>query len=429
MDKLYLDMMKNLLGDDYDKYIKSMVLEPKRGIRSIIDNNLDKEKLPYGINEYVLKTDEKLGNSVIHHLGGIYLQEPSAMAPVNLIDFKDDYICLDMCASPGGKSGQIAERIPNGILVSNEIDKKRSQILYSNIERMGYDNVIVLNNDPKDLVENLSNTFDVILIDAPCSGEGMFRKDCDAVNMWNIGNVNSCSTRDLLLLEYANKMLKKNGIIIYSTCTFSYEEDEYPIIEFMKKHDYSVIKPNSKVLECGSKGLIDGAVRMYPHNSYGEGQFMCAIKKNEENDAFTSKFKPTKLDGQELKLVNSFIDENTTGLKLNLIKRNNDIYHLISNDINLKGLNVISYGVHIGEIDKRFIPNHHFFKVFGKYFNNILELDINDERLTKYIHGEQLDIDFLKGYGVLKVSGLILGGFKSSDGVLKNLYPKGLRSF
>ena len=428
MKEEFLKLMTNLLGDDYDDFVKSYNENPKRGLRSRIDNDIKKEKLKFGINEDMLLSDEKLGNSPIHHLGGIYLQEPSAMAPVNIIDINPNWNCLDMCASPGGKSGQIAERLTNGILVSNEIDKKRCQILFQNMERMGYDNVIVLNNDPAYLVNNFKGFFDLIVLDAPCSGEGMFRKDSTAVDMWNLGNVEACAKRDELLLEYANAMLKKGGIIIYSTCTFSAEEDENQITNFLKKHDYSIIKPNNNVLESGVKGLIDGTIRFYPHNSVGEGQFMCAIKKNEEIESINKKGKYKKLESNELKLVNEFLKDTVSNLELNLIKKNNQIYHLVS-DVNLDNLNVLSYGVKIGEIDKRFIPNHHFFKVFGKYFNNKLELKLDDSNVLKYLRGEQLDIEMKKGYGVIMIDGLSLGGFKSSDGVLKNLYPKGLRNF
>lgn len=428
MKKEFLDEMKILLDNDYNDFIKSYDNPPKRGVRSRIDNDIKKIKLDYGINEYLLLTDEKLGNTPIHHLGGIYLQEPSAMAPINLIDINPNWNCLDMCASPGGKSGQIAERIPNGILVSNEIDKKRSQTLFQNMERMGYSNVIITNNDPKDLVSNFKGFFDLIILDAPCSGEGMFRKDSEAISMWNLGNVSTCAKRDIDLLEYANSMLKKNGKLIYSTCTFNRLEDEEAIKVFLNKHDYSVIKPNINVLNSGVKGLIDGAVRFYPHNSVGEGQFMIALEKNEDIEPINKKGKFNNLDGKELKLVNDFINENTTGLNLNLVKRNNIIYHLIK-DINLDNLNVLSYGIRIGEIDKRFIPNHHFFKVFGNYFKIKLELKLDDPNVLKYLRGEQLDIELPKGYGNIIIDGLSLGGFKSVDGVLKNLYPKGLRNF
>ena len=428
MKEEFLELMKNLLGDNYNDFIKSYDNPPKRGVRSRINNNLKKEKLKFGINEYILLTDEKLGNSPIHHLGGIYLQEPSAMAPVNLVDINPSWNCLDMCASPGGKSGQVAERLTEGLLVSNEIDKKRCQTLFQNMERMGYDNVIVTNNDPKDLTNKFKGFFDLIILDAPCSGEGMFRKDSDAISMWNLGNVSACAKRDLDLLEYANLMLKTGGIIIYSTCTFNKFEDEEAINSFLQKHDYSVVKPNINVLGSGIKGLIDGSVRFYPHNSVGEGQFMCAIKKNEEIESINKKGKYKRLESNELKMVNEFLRDTVSNLELNLIKKNNQIYHLVS-DLNLDNLNVLSYGVKIGEIDKRFIPNHHFFKVFGKYFNNKLELKLDDPNVLKYLRGEQLDIELPKGYGVIMIDGLSLGGFKSSDGVLKNLYPKGLRNF
>lgn len=434
MNEEYLNRMKSILKDKYDLYINALKEEPLRSIRlnninydTFIKNiDMDLEKIEYDIDGYYLKNDKKYGNHPYHHLGAFYFQEPSAMMPVNLCDFKGDELVLDLCASPGGKSSQIARRIPNGILVSNEIDKERSNILFQNLERMSLSNVYITNNSSFELAKTFPNTFDVILVDAPCSGEGMMRKDETARNMWSLENVNLCHNRDIEILNNADKMLKQGGKLIYSTCTFSPEED-CDIVAYLISLGYKVLPIKEEFYKFGEKGFVDNTLRIYPFNK-GEGQFMAILEKTKENSGSFKKTK--KIIDKDIKTVEKFIENNTTldASKLNIVKYKNRYYLDILN-VDNKNLNVKNLGVELGEVVKdRFEPFHHFYKALGKYFKNKVELSVLDPRVDHYLKGEEIICETPAGYGVIIIDNNVLGGFKATNNHLKNHYPKGLRN-
>ncbi|MDE7100451.1 MAG: RsmB/NOP family class I SAM-dependent RNA methyltransferase, partial [Anaeroplasmataceae bacterium] len=249
MKDAFLNRMKQYLSlEEFQSFMKSYQEEPQRGLRL---NNIDAdtffnhlkmpvEKISYDPDGYYLLDQDKYGNHPYHHLGAFYLQEPSAMAPVNMYSFKGNELVLDLCAAPGGKSSQLARRLDQGILFSNDPNYKRSKTLFSNLERLGFSNVVVLNETPQHLASELQGLFDVILVDAPCSGEGMMRKDEEALNMWNEGLALECQRRDREILASANKLLKENGILIYSTCTFSKEENEEMVKYLIDEFKYEV---------------------------------------------------------------------------------------------------------------------------------------------------------------------------------------------
>ncbi len=434
MNEEYLNRMKTILKDKYELYIKALEEEPLRSIRlnnidyEIFTQNIDisLEKIPYDKDGYYLNNDKKYGNHPYHHLGAFYFQEPSAMMPVNLYDFKGDELVLDLCASPGGKSSQIARRIPNGILVSNEIDSTRSNILFQNLERMSFSNVYITNNSSLDLANTFPNTFDVILVDAPCSGEGMMRKDSVARDMWSKENVDLCAKRDIEIINNANKMLKSGGKLIYSTCTFSKEED-CDIVNYIISLGYKLLPIKEELYKYGEPGFLDNTLRVYPFNK-GEGQFMAILEKTSENSGSFKRFKKT-ID-KDIQIVNKFIEDTTT-LKtkdLNIVKYKNR-YYISVLDVDNKKLNVKNLGVELGEVVKnRFEPYHHFYKVLGKYFKNKLELSILDSRVDHYLKGEEIVAEMPNGYGVFIIDNNVLGGFKASNNHLKNHYPKGLRN-
>lgn len=434
MNEEYLNRMKSILKDKYDLYINALKEEPLRSIRlnninynTFIKNiDMDLEKIEYDIDGYYLNNDKKYGNHPYHHLGAFYFQEPSAMMPVNLYDFKGDELVLDLCASPGGKSSQIARRIPNGVLVSNEIDKERSNVLFQNLERMSLSNVYITNNSSFELAKTFPNTFDVILVDAPCSGEGMMRKDETARNMWSLENVNLCHNRDIEILNNADKMLKRGGKLIYSTCTFSPEED-CEIVSYLTSLGYKVLPIKEEFYKFGEKGFIDNTLRIYPFNK-GEGQFMAILEKTNENSGSFKKAK--KIIDKDQKIVEKFIENNTT-LKvseLNIVKYKNRYYLDILN-VDNKNLNVKNLGVELGEVVKdRFEPFHHFYKALGKYFKNKVELSVLDPRVDHYLKGEEIICETPSGYGVIIIDNNVLGGFKATNNHLKNHYPKGLRN-
>ena len=432
LNEVFLNRMKGLLGDEYQAFLASLEQDNEKAIfvnqnkitvdnfKRIVDfsvSPIEYEKAGFYVG------NEKKGRHALHHAGAFYMQEPSAMFTVNCHDFKGDEFVLDMCSAPGGKTIQLANRVPNGLVVSNEIVKSRSEILYSNIERMGLDNVIVANDTPEHIADAYGNCFDVCVVDAPCSGEGMFRKGQEMVAHWNENLNTMCAKRQLDILEEANKCLKQGGYLIYSTCTYALEENEEVVREFMSKHDYELINIEAPTFTRGID--MPEAVRLYPHVVKGEGQFVALLKKKEDND-YVSK--------APLKLKNSSISQNFvkehTKLDIKTYEYNNFSYYVRNLDMVKKGVNYVSVGVRLGEVQSnRFEPHHNFFTAFGKEFKLNLTFSHTDKSVAKYLKGETLDCSLKDGYGAVLVEGCALGGFKMSKEKFKNFYPKGLRNF
>jgi NOL1/NOP2/sun family putative RNA methylase len=435
MNQDYLNRMKEYLSkEDYDKLIEAYKESPSRSIRinkieyeTFIKNlNIPLEKIPYDPNGYYLNDAEKYGTHPYHHLGAIYFQEPSAMMPINLYDFKDDEKVLDLCAAPGGKSLQILSKIKNGILYANEPNKQRVKILFSNIERLGYKNAVILNNKPNELEKTFEGYFDTIVVDAPCSGEGMFRKDLEAQEEWSKESPNICKARDIEILDSAIKMLKEGGHLIYSTCTFSREED-CEIVSYLLEQGFILETPRDIFYKYTKEGFIKNTLRFYPFTGRGEGQFMALLKKVKQSECHIRTYKKEK-NIKDLDLVKEFFKKNLDFIPDNIILKN-DKYYLNNSSVDLSKLNVINYGVCLDEIvSKRFVPHHNLFKALGDHFINKVNLDINDPRVLHYLKGEEIKADSLPGFGVIIIDGMPLGGFKASNGILKNYYPKGLRN-
>lgn len=431
----FIKRTKNIIPE-YDKFVSCLDETNVRGI-NVNTNKIDISdfvklfpykisKITYNANGFYLDEDFKIGSHPYHHTGLFYSQDPSAQAPICGIDIHDDWKVLDMCASPGGKSIQIASKLKNGFLISNEYDRKRSQILYSNIERMGFDNVIVTNENSSNLSKAFSGYFDLVIIDAPCSGEGMFRKSDISINEWSEKNIETCVSRQREILDNASSMVKKDGYILYSTCTYELDENENMIKWFTENYNYEVVPLNSSLNDYSVPGIdIPESRRFYPHIAPGEGQFVCLMKNNNDNptrDCFVSHKKPSNT---EMKIINEFLK--CIDLDLDVYIINNKVYSSKCDKLN--NLNVVSSGVQIGEVKHNyFIPNHNVFTAYGKYFKNKVNLNLDDDRVMKYLHGEEIQYECGNGYGVLMVDGYPIGGFKASNGNLKNHYPKGLRN-
>lgn len=436
----FLNRMKKIVPE-YDKFVDSYNDKP---VKSFFVNtnkihkdeffslcDWDVEPLAEG---YSIVDDLKVGKTPEHHSGMIYMQEPSAMMPTHFLPLNHTDWVLDLCAAPGGKSIQVANRIPKGLLVSNEIVKSRANILKSNIERMGLSNVCITNNDPKELEKCFGGIFDAVVVDAPCSGEGMFRKDEQAILNWSQENVQACAVRQAAVLETANKMLKQNGYLLYSTCTFSVEEDENVVANFCKRHDYEIIE---LYYDGATRGVsVDGhntqnCLRFYPHLFNGEGQFVALLRKNEQavpyiNDS--TYYKPLSKFPTEYKLFEQFCKTNLKEYAdlLDCVYNNGTIYYLANKKIAESGVRLINGGVVLGQALKgRFEPDHNFISCFGLRFKQCL--DIDKEAAERFIKGMTLDCP-LDGYVVVKYGGVVLGFGKASGGVLKNHYPKGLRN-
>ena len=435
LNPIFLERMKEYLHDEYNDFYESFFKPNVRALRvnnhyiqtsnfkEIFDYEI--KEIPYIKNGFYLFEELKAGFHPLHHAGAFYMQDPSAMIPANAILLPDNAFVLDLCSAPGGKATEIATKIPNGCLIANEIDYKRSKILASNVERLGFRNVVVTNNKAEDFLKNFECCFDAIFIDAPCSGEGMFRKYPKGQELWSLEEVNICAARDKNIIDNAYKLLKKDGKLIYSTCTFSKEENEDIISYISNKYDVEILPIDLSLSSVMKKGFIDNTYRFYPHISLGEGQFLAVIKKN---DGMVKSPKLAKFTSN----IKEFSDFKTKYLNkdiFNLIKRNNTLFYQ-STEFDLSTLNVVNYGVMLGEILKgRFVPNHQIFKAFNKLFKNYIDLDFKDINIYKYLRGEQISFPVNDGYGVVFINGIALGGFKANNNFLNNLYPKGLRNF
>ncbi len=447
LPKDFLNRMQSLLGEDFEKFLKSYDEKPSRAFRvnteKISKEDFEKidifntEKIPFAENGYYFDF-EKIGNHPYHHAGMIYVQEPAAMAPAECVEIEKNWKILDMCASPGGKSTQLRNKLgEGGILISNEIVPSRCKTLTGNIERLGLRNTVTTCMDSSRIAKTFPETFDMIMVDAPCSGEGMFRKDDVAIEEWSQGNVKMCAERQAEILENAAKCLKCGGYIVYSTCTFSLEENEMTVDEFLSSHpDFEIVRVKSEVEKATSDAIkfdgcrcknINFARRFYPHISRGEGQFLALLHNTSNEENVSNKKQPYKADKID-KTVFDFLDSvlEDYDKKHVIMYNSNPVY--FTPDFEIKKGSAFSCGVTIGEIAKNYIkPHHQFFMAMGKFFKNKIELTPDSEEIKKYLHGEEFETDSPNGWAVVCVCGCTLGGVKIANGKAKNHYPKGLR--
>ena len=443
----YSERMKKILGDEFEDYINALNDSPVRAFRVNTDkisvkdfgkiNIFGTEKIPYVENGFYLEFD-KIGNHPYHHAGMIYVQEPGAMAPAECVDIQSDWKIVDMCAAPGGKSTQLKNKLgENGILVSNEIISSRCKVLTGNIERLGLSNCVTTCMDTSKLAKTFPKSFDLVMCDAPCSGEGMFRKEDVAIDEWSMDNVIMCSERQSEILENAAKLVNNGGYIIYATCTFSVEENEMVVDKFLNNHpEFKIVSVNEKVKNNTVDGIkFDGckcenisfARRFYPHKNKGEGQFMVVLHSTLDPSA-ENLFK-TKISGKIDNVVFDFLDETLSDYDKNHVLMYNGKPVYFTPDFEVPKGSAFCCGVTIGEIKKNYIlPHHQFFMSMGKYFKRKINLHVESDEIKKYLHGEEFETDCANGWAVVTVDGCSLGGVKVVNGRAKNHYPKGLRT-
>ncbi len=444
LPSVFVTRMKGLLGEEYSDFEKSLNEAPVRAFRVNTDkisveefekiNIFGNSKVPYTNNGFYLEYD-KIGNHPYHKAGLIYVQEPAAMAPAESIDVCPDWYILDMCAAPGGKSTQLKNKLgDNGVLVSNEIVPSRCKILTGNIERLGLHNTVTTCMDTSTLAEIFPHTFDMVMCDAPCSGEGMFRKEQAAIDDWSIGNVTACAKRQGEILSNAARLVKHGGYIVYSTCTFSLEENEMTVDAFLLRHpEFELCEATNRVKKCSVDGInFDGCVcknlhftrRFYPHIQKGEGQFVAVLKNTlsaRENVVPAHKINCTE------NCVFEFLDDTLEYYSKEkvLSKNGTPIYFT---DFDIKNATAFSCGITIGEIRKGYIlPHHQFFSALGGQFKRKINLSADSTDLQKYLRGEEISTALPNGWAAVTVDGYALGGAKVVNGVAKNHYPKGLR--
>ncbi len=449
----FKERMKGLLGEEYPRFICE--LENNKSEKAVRINRIKAKELSmtdlenfaltplsYASDGYILENYEGIGRTPEHHAGIFYVQDPGAMASLNALELKEGWRVLDLCAAPGGKSGQAAAGIGDtGFLLSNEFVPKRAKILVGNFERLGIKNAVVTSLDTAEFPKMFDSFFDLVIVDAPCSGEGMFRKSEDALIDWSEENVKVCQRRQMEILNNARSLVKNGGYLLYSTCTYSLEENEMIIDSFLSENrEYSLVEVKDELKKITADGIdfpgnmttsIYKTRRFYPHISRGEGQYIALMTRKCERSEKEILYKDASVPASrgEEKTVEDFFRENLKKRPLGKIRKCGENLVLVAHGIPIPQKSVFSAGVLIGEIrGQNLFPSHHFFSCFGDLFLNRLDLSEDSERLQKYLRGEEIDCrENLRGWCSVIYKGASLGGGKASSGRLKNHYPKGIR--
>ncbi len=445
----YIFKMKNLLKDEYDDYISSFSDERLYGIRvNTIKMSVEnfKNKNLYELSPvkwceegfYYNGANIRPSKNPYYYAGLYYLQEPSAMSTGAVADIKPGDRVLDICAAPGGKSTQAGARLSGeGILVTNDISTSRTKALLKNIELFGLTNAVVLNETPAKIADRFTDFFDKVIIDAPCSGEGMFRKDPDIIKAWNKKMIDFCISAQKEILEACARAVCAGGYIIYSTCTFNPDENERQIEAFLERHpefelcevpetfglDYGRAEwtksGDAKFRKCG---------RLWPHKAKGEGHFVAKMKKisgRERTDY--SGHENNKIDGFEY--FEKFVNDNIKNIEFNgdFETYGEKLYMLPKHLPSFNGIRVVRNGWYLGDIKKkRFEPSQAFAMGISRK-NVCLTEELKDyDTAVKYLKGETLETSLNSDGWVLVIfDGLPLGWAKSQRGRLKNKYLPG----
>jgi NOL1/NOP2/sun family putative RNA methylase len=410
--------------------------------------------LPWSTLGISLQEIRDFGKHPYHTAGLYYLQEPSAMAPVAVLDPQPDERVLDLCAAPGGKSTQIHSKMGNtGLLIVNDPNPKRVQSLSRNLERWGARNTSVLCETPSRISEHLGDYFDRVLVDAPCSGEGRFRSDPGEIKKWSLEFSKRCCRIQDEILWFAAKMVKPGGVLVYSTCTFNQDENEGTIARFLGKNPGFYIDPIEPVdgysqgIQLASAPAIDfsGAVRIWPHKTRGEGHFIARLRKSKTASS------PAPCVGQVsippnpdyLKIYDRFFEKtlNSTPGTMNIHPESkgisifgNRLYWIPRDMPSLEGLNVCHWGWWVGSFQAgKFIPSPALaFALIPEDAQKVLEFSLEDPSLSTYLRGSPLtgtNFERLpEGWTLVTCTGYSLGWGMVHQGRIKSYIPRWLRS-
>lgn len=430
----FVETTKALLGDEYDAFLESYQRPVYSGIRmntlkitpeaymELTGKNL--EQVPWNELGFYCDSAKTYSRSPLYYAGLYYIQEPSAMLPAHLLPVEEGDKVLDMCAAPGGKSTALAAKLQGtGLLVSNDISYSRAKALLRNMEAFGVKNSLVVSENPKKLAERLPEYFDKILIDAPCSGEGMFHKKPSMTESWEKTGPEFYSEIQREIICYGADMLKPGGYMVFSTCTFSPLEDEGTIQYFLEKH------PEFE---------LEKEIRLWPHQVKGEGHYVTLLHKKEDAGTLTGFSGGAAMHNyQKPKGVDSFFDflkEAQISLKFDekrLSLQGDHLYYLPENMIDTSGLRLLRCGWYLGNIKKnRFEPSGAFAVGLKKSeCGQVIDIAYDDPMAVKYLKCETLEVENVKGKGwyLVCASGYPLGWGKLANGTLKNKYPAGWR--
>ncbi|MBH1941439.1 RsmB/NOP family class I SAM-dependent RNA methyltransferase [Mobilitalea sibirica] len=486
LPKLFEDRMRNLLGDEYEEYL-SCYHKPHFGGLRVNTLKLTPEefedicpfsiqRIPWIQNGYYYDTDMQPAKHPYYYAGLYYIQEPSAMTPASLLPIEKGDKVLDICAAPGGKSTELGARLGGeGLLVSNDISNSRAKALLKNIELFGIRNALVLSEAPNKLYDYFPEYFDKILIDAPCSGEGMFRKSPAIMKNWEQYGVEYYNKLQKEIIHFAARMLKPGGYMLYSTCTFSPEENEGTISYLLEEFpEFRVVNAIPDEATCkklnisydgfdygkpewvNGKNELKNCIRLWPHRIDGEGHFIALLKKDgvyngkttasdaDDRNIQMKSYKQTgskKSDNMmlseeaiefldDIKLTNLMFDPSTNPLK-NYAVHNEKVHLMPAGLPDIKGLRILRQGLLLGEMKKqRFEPSQALGSSLRKNeYDKIINLDSKDMEAIKYLKCESLNLneDYKDGWYLICVDGYSLGWAKLTKGNFKNKYLPGWR--
>ena len=427
LPEAFLNRMKDMLGEEYPAYLQSLErpravalrFNPLKGEQAALP--FVGENVPWEEKGYYYDPESRPGLHPYHGCGVYYLQEASAMSAVALLDPRPGERVCDLCAAPGGKSTQIAGRmLGEGFLLCNEWSPKRAKILSQNIERLGVSNALVTNETVENLSRRLPEYFDRVLVDAPCSGEGMFRKEEAAVTDWSEETVAMCAERQREILRSAAKLLRPGGRLVYSTCTFAPEENEETVAAFLEEHPEFV---SEDVSAPWFSKVGTGMFRLWPHKLLGEGHFVAVLRKSGAGETSDANGKGEKLPKEWEQFAKDMEIKLPEG---KAIFFGETLYWAPAQTPDLKGLRVLRAGLELGEIRKgRFLPAHAL-ALWLKTAKNIESYPAGSKEMADYLHGDVVP-SRKNGWCLVMADGYSIGWGKGDGNVLKNHYPKGLR--
>lgn len=467
----FLERMEKLLGSEYGAFLKTYE-EPRRFGLRVNTMKISVEEfvrlapfhltpIPWIENGFYYEREDDPARHPFYYAGLYYLQEPSAMTPASVLPVEPGDHVLDLCAAPGGKATALLAKLQGeGLLVANDISASRARALLKNLEVFGAKNAFVTNAAPYKLAEQFPEDFDKILVDAPCSGEGMFRKDMANARAWSMEKVRECARLQREIVRQAGTMLRPGGMLLYSTCTFSPEENEQtvswlledcPDLELCKipwqegftpgrpelaEEDWQERpEPVGEALQGRSE--LSRCVRIFPHKMGGEGHFLALFRKK---GVLSGSHIPVQRRGgspsrEEEKALREFLQDVSMEWSMEQIEVRKGQAYFVPEPPDVRGgIPFLRNGLYLGELKKgRFEPAQSFAMALkGQEYGSVVDLDQDDVRVRKYLRGETIQTDDLtpkraKGWQLVCVCGYPLGWGKLSGGTLKNKYHPGWR--